>query len=86
MKRILTEIGLSALIFLIVDAIWIIFIMKDHFNTVVQNVQGSPMEANFLPAIFCYIFLIGGLYYFVINKVKSFDFVEIFSCSNSKFY
>jgi len=51
--------------------------MKNHFNKLILSIQGAPMEANFLAALFCYIFLIGGLYYFVINKVKSFNIVHI---------
>jgi uncharacterized membrane protein len=81
MKRILTEILLTCVIFLILDAVWIVLIMKDHFNKVVDNIQRSPMEPNLVAALLCYIFLIGGLYYFVINKVKTFEFLEILKLS-----
>tara|TARA_Y100000389_G_scaffold204091_2_gene254961 strand:- start:5971 stop:6339 length:369 start_codon:yes stop_codon:yes gene_type:complete len=59
-----------SLIFSIIDAIYL-FLMKDNFNKLVSNIQKSPLKLKILPTIFCYIFLIFILYYFIINKNAS---------------
>ena len=59
-----------SLIFSIIDAIYL-FLMKDNFNKLVSNIQKSPLKLKILPTIFCYIFLIFTLYYFIINKNAS---------------
>ena len=76
------ELGLSALTFLGLDALWIGLVMSDHFNKLVEEIQGSKMEASIFPAILCYIVLVGGLYYFVIQRMnKKFDIWNILSLS-----
>jgi uncharacterized membrane protein len=81
MKQFLTEIAVLVLVFLGLDAIWIGIVMKSHFNQKIIQIQNSPMEVNWIAALFCYIILIGGLYYFVVNKSKEFNIVEILSLS-----
>ena len=43
----------------------------NFFNTLVQSIQGSPIKFNLTGAILCYIFLIFGLNYFIIDLKKS---------------
>ena len=44
-------------------------LISPHFKNLVKTIQkGEDMEFRMLPAVFCYIFLIYGLYYFIINK------------------
>tara|TARA_B110001469_G_C9330385_1_gene176170 strand:- start:128 stop:499 length:372 start_codon:yes stop_codon:yes gene_type:complete len=44
-------------------------LVSPHFKNLVKTIQkGEDMEFRMLPAVFCYIFLIYGLYYFIINK------------------
>jgi len=38
----------------------------------VKAVQGSPLKMNFLAAIICYLFLVFGLYYFIIKPKRSY--------------
>jgi len=61
---------LSAVIMLALDAIYL-STFSGFFNTVVQQVQGSKLKLNMIGAIFCYIFLIFGLNYFIIRPRKS---------------
>jgi uncharacterized membrane protein len=37
----------------------------------VKSVQGSPLKMNFLAAIICYLFLVFGIYYFIIKPKRS---------------
>ena len=41
------------------------------FNNLVKSIQGTKIKFNALGAILCYILLIGGLNYFIIDKRKS---------------
>jgi len=60
----------SAILFVTIDYTYLSFI-KDYFTNQIQAVQGSPIKANFLAAIICYIFLIFGINYFIIKPRKS---------------
>jgi len=61
---------ISTIIFLGVDYFYLSF-MKDHFNTLIKNIQGKKMKFNLMGAIICYIFLILALNYFVLNEKKT---------------
>jgi uncharacterized membrane protein len=60
----------SAILFVIIDSVYLKF-MKDYFQKQVIKVQGSPIKMNFLGAALCYIFLIAGINYFIIQPKKS---------------
>lgn len=42
--------------------------MSNKFNILVKNIQGKPLKLKIIPTIFCYIFLVSSLYYFIISK------------------
>jgi uncharacterized membrane protein len=44
---------------------------SQFFNTLVQSIQGSPIKLNLAGAVLCYIFLIFGLNYFIIDRKAS---------------
>ncbi len=50
----------------IIDAVYLKLI-SEKFNKQIIDIQGSEVKFRLLPAIVCYIALIFGLYYFVIN-------------------
>jgi len=82
MTSLFKEIAISSITFLVLDFIWIGFVMNNHFNKVVEDIQGSKLEAKIFPAILCYIVLIGGLNLFVIQRMnRKFDFLNILSLS-----
>jgi uncharacterized membrane protein len=60
----------SAIILIILDFIFISFIMNGY-KQMVSNVQNSEMNINYFGAIFCYILLIFSLYYFILKDKKS---------------
>lgn len=81
-SSLIKELGISALTFLGLDAIWIGFVMKNHFSQLVEDIQGSKMEASVFPAILTYLVLVGGLYYFVIQRMRrKFNIWNILSLS-----
>lgn len=60
----------TAIVFVLLDGIYLNF-FKDYFNQQVKDVQGSPIQFNFMAAAITYIFLIYGLNYFIIQKRRS---------------
>ncbi len=64
------QIILSGIVMLLLDGIYL-STFGDFFNKLVTSVQGSPIKFNIIGAIICYIFLIGGLNYFILTPRKS---------------
>ena len=60
----------SSIVLLLLDSIYLTLFSK-HFSDQVNDVQKSPLEFRLIPAILCYIALIFGLNYFVLNTNKS---------------
>ena len=64
------EIFVSGIILLILDAIFINSISKE-FGKQIAGIQRTAMVIKPVGALICYIFLIFGLYYFIIRQKKS---------------
>jgi len=62
---------LSAIIFVILDGIYLNFI-KNYFNKQVVLIQGSPIELKMIPTALTYVFLVFLLEYFIISKKQNF--------------
>ena len=60
----------SAAALVIIDSIFL-YAMKDHFNKQVKLIQGSPLKLNMWGALITYIFLVVGLYYFIIKPKRT---------------
>ena len=57
-----------SIIFLALDTIYL-SISSAYFRNLVKTIQGGKeMKFRLIPAVFCYMFLIFSLYYFIINK------------------
>ena len=67
MNKNILEIFKLAIIFMFIDSIYL-YTMKDKFNQIVKNIQGSDLKLDLLFTFFCYIFLISSKYYFLIYK------------------
>ena len=61
---------ISAIIFVVLDSIYLNLI-KDYFVKQINLVQGSPIKIDFLAILLCYIFLIFGINYFIIQSNRS---------------
>ena len=60
----------SAIVFVFIDSIYLNLI-KDYFNNQIKLVQGSAIKMNLLATLLCYIFLIFGINYFIIQPNRS---------------
>jgi len=60
----------SAIIFVVLDSLYL-NLMKGYFQGQVKSVQGGPIQLDMTAALLCYIFLILGLNYFILQKHKS---------------
>lgn len=60
----------SAIVFVVLDSIYLNFI-KDYFSNQIKLIQGTPIKMNFLATLLCYIFLIFGINYFIIQPDRS---------------
>ena len=61
---------ISAVLLICIDFLYLHFI-KGYFQRQIQLVQGSKLEINYLGAAICYILLIVGIQYFIIQPRKS---------------
>jgi uncharacterized membrane protein len=61
---------LSGIVLLAIDFIYL-SLTKTYFAKQVQLIQGSSMELNYLGAAICYMFLVFGLNYFIIQPERS---------------
>ena len=61
---------ISAIVFVFIVSIYLNLI-KDYFNNQIKLVQGTPIKMNLLATLLCYIFLIFGINYFIINPNRS---------------
>ena len=55
------------LLVIVIDSIYLSFI-KNKFNKMINNIQGSDIELNYPAVILCYSLLIFCIKYFVIDK------------------
>jgi uncharacterized membrane protein len=60
----------SAIVFVFIDSIYLNLI-KDYFNNQIRVIQGSTIKLNYLATLLCYIFLIFGINYFIIQPNRS---------------
>jgi uncharacterized membrane protein len=65
----MNKLVLSAVILLVLDALFI-YANSAMFKRQIMAVQGSPLQMNAVGGILCYIFLIGGLYYFILKNKR----------------
>jgi len=61
---------ISAIVFVSIDFIYLNLI-KNYFSNQIKLIQGTPIKMNLLATIFCYIFLIIGINYFIIKPNRS---------------
>ena len=64
------QLFLSSIVFLLLDFIYL-SIFKNFFDELIYSIQGSKIKFKMFGAILCYILLIFGINYFIINQKKS---------------
>jgi uncharacterized membrane protein len=60
----------SSIILIIIDSIYL-NLFKGYFSNQVQKVQNTPLKINIISMFICYLFIITGLNYFIIQPNKS---------------
>ena len=65
------QVIISGIIMLLLDSVYL-YIFSKFFNNIVFNIQNSKIKFRILGAVLCYIFLIFGLNYFIIDQKKPF--------------
>jgi uncharacterized membrane protein len=66
----LKKLATIAVIMLLLDSIYLTVNKTMLINQIV-SVQRTTMQMRFMSAIACYVFLVGGLYYFIIKNHRS---------------
>ena len=76
MKQHIKPLLILAVIFLVVDLLWLKFVVGDLWKTNVETVQKSPMEIKSHYAILSYLLLMLGTYYFVYLTIDKENYVK----------
>jgi len=63
------ELFISAVILLLLDSIYI-YSTSNMYKNQILNVQGSDIQIRPVSVIICYLFIILGLYYFILRKKR----------------
>jgi uncharacterized membrane protein len=63
----INKIILSIVILVILDSIYL-NLLSSHFKQQILEVQNSPLELKIVPAVVCYIALVFGLNYFILQR------------------
>ena len=63
------QVIISGIIMLLLDSVYLSIFSK-FFNNIVNSIQNSKIKFKILGAVLCYIFLIFGLNYFIIDQKK----------------
>ena len=66
----MNQIIISAFILLLLDGLFI-YTISNMFKKQITDVQKSSMQINMFGAALCYLFLIFGLYYFILQPHRS---------------
>lgn len=61
---------ISGAVLLAIDAAYLTS-MSTYFGKMIQNIQGTPMKFRLSGAVLCYLFLVFGLYHFILKEKKS---------------
>jgi uncharacterized membrane protein len=57
---------ITAIVLVFIDFLYLSLIGK-YYQNQIKKVQGTPIKVNYLGAAVCYLFLVVGLYYFIIK-------------------
>jgi uncharacterized membrane protein len=61
---------ISAIVFVFIDSAYL-YLIKNYFANQIKIVQGSPMKINLTATLICYLILIFGINYFIIQSNRS---------------
>lgn len=70
MKVDITKFIVMAVIFTLLDSLYLTS-ATPHFSELILRIQKSPLRMDLLATVLCYVALLFGLYYFIIQDNKS---------------
>ena len=73
------KLGISTVLLLIIDLIWIRFYMQKQYEIMIPRIQGTSLSVNLKYAILSYICLAFSINYFVLPNIKKNSLKEIIS-------
>lgn len=73
------KLGISTVLLLIIDLIWIRFYMQKQYEIMIPRIQGTSLSVNLKYAILSYICLAFSINYFVLPNIKNNSLKEIIS-------
>ena len=73
------KLGISTVLLLIIDLIWIRFYMQKQYEIMIPRIQGTSLSVNLKYAILSYICLAFSINYFVLPNIKRNSLKEIVS-------
>ena len=73
------KLGISTVLLLIIDLIWIRFYMQRQYEIMIPRIQGTSLSVNFKYAVLSYICLAFSINYFVLPNIKRNSLKEIVS-------
>ena len=60
-----------AIILLVLDIVFISFVIKPFFLPIISGIQGKPIVLDKLSVGLCYVLVVIGIYYFIIREKKT---------------
>lgn len=73
------KLGISTVLLLIIDLIWIRFYMQRQYEIMIPRIQGTSLSVNLKYAVLSYICLAFSINYFVLPNIKRNSLKEIVS-------
>ena len=64
-----SQLLIIGIVFIALDFIYL-YSITNYFNSQINKIQGSRVQLNIYGAIFCYIALIFGLWFFIIREKR----------------
>ena len=56
---------ISTVIMMLLDSIYI-YLTRTIYGDLIRSIQGTDLKIKLIPALLVYVFLVGGLYYFIL--------------------
>ena len=61
---------ISTVTMMLLDSIYI-YLTRTIYGNLIRSIQGTDLKVKLIPALLVYLFLVGGLYYFILLPKRS---------------
>lgn len=70
MNNTIVKVIIVGVLFVLVDFLYLTSVTS-YFNKQIMAIQNTPIKIDMIATIICYIFLVFGIYYFIIHERRS---------------